>query len=123
MTPDIEATLSPSRLPDALTYRSPSQAITITIPEPDAKFWIKLHGTDLKFEPALLTFARQASQTFRVTGTALGSRVMVLIKGGPNAPRYQGLPLNKTLSIERAFMQHTFQVCCQAGIGFARMAD
>lgn len=111
MTPDIEATVSPARLPDALTYRSPSQTITITIPEPDSKFWIKLHGNDLKFEPAVLTFAKHASQTFKVTGMALGFRVMVLIKGGANAPRYQGLPLNKTFSIERAFMQHTFQVC------------
>jgi hypothetical protein len=37
-------------------------------------------------------------------------RTMVLIKRGANAPRYQGLPLNKAFSIERGFMQHTFQV-------------
>jgi hypothetical protein len=112
MTPDIEATIAPAKLPTCLTYRTQSEPITITIPEPDPKFAIKLHGTDLKFEPAFLTFAKSNTQTFRVTGTALGVRAMVLIKTGANAPRYQGLPLNKAFSIERAFMQHTFQVRC-----------
>ena len=110
MTPDIDATTEPSRINGRLTYRVPSEAITITIPEPDPKFHIKLHGNDLKFEPPYLTFAKSATQTFRVTGTALGVRAMVLIKLGANAPRYQGLPLNKVFSIERAFMQHTFQI-------------
>lgn len=110
MTPDIEASIEPSRLPTRLTYRTPSELLTITIPEPDAKFSIKLHGTDLKFEPNVLNFAKQRSQSFRVTGSALGVRAMILIKYGANAPRYQGLPLNKAFSIERAFMQHTFQI-------------
>ena len=110
MTPDIEATMEPAKLPTRLTYRTPSDLITITIPAPDAKFSIKLHGTDLKFEPNVLSFARSATQSFRVTGSALGVRAMVLIKYGANAPRYQGLPLNKAFSIERAFMQHTFQI-------------
>lgn len=110
MTPDIEASIEPAKLPMCLTYRAQSIPITITIPEPDAKFSIKLHGTDLKFDPPLLTFAKSNTQTFRVTGTALGVRAMVLIKVGANAPRYQGLPLTKAFSIERAFMQHTFQV-------------
>lgn len=110
MTPDIEATIDPSKLPSRLTYRCPSETITITIPEPDAKFHIKLHGKDLKFDPPYLNFAKTRTQTFRVTGTALGIRVMVLIKLGANAPRYQGLPLSKAFSIERAFMQHTFQI-------------
>ncbi|KAM0791694.1 hypothetical protein ACM66B_003967 [Microbotryomycetes sp. NB124-2] len=108
MTPDIECEMSYA--PSALTYRTPSEPITITIPEPDQKFVIKLHGTDLKFDPPILSFAKSATQSFRVTGTSLGSRAMVLIKMGANAPRYQGLPLNKAFLIERAFMQHTFQV-------------
>lgn len=110
MTPDIEATIEPSKLPTRLTYRTSSDVITITIPRPDSKFSIKLQGTDLKFDPPLLNFSKSATQSFRVTGTALGTRAMVLIKVGANAPRYQGLPLNKVFSIERAFMQHTFQI-------------
>lgn len=110
MTPDIQAAMEPAKLPDALTYRTPSEPITISIPAPDPKFSIKLHGTDLKFDPPVLSFAKSSTQTFRVTGGALGVRAMVLIKSGANAPRYQGLPINKAFSIERAFMQHTFQI-------------
>ncbi|GAA5909370.1 hypothetical protein JCM5296_007018 [Sporobolomyces johnsonii] len=110
MTPDIEASIEPAKLPTRLTYRIPSDVFTVSIPAPDPKFTIKLHGTDLQFDPPVLSFARSATQKFRVTGTALGIRVMVLIKRGANAPRYQGLPLNKAFSVERAFMQHTFQV-------------
>ncbi|BGP49334.1 hypothetical protein JCM10450v2_005222 [Rhodotorula kratochvilovae] len=110
MTPDIDATMVPGKLPTRLTYRTPSDIFTISIPEPDPKFTIKLHGTDLQFDPPVLSFARSNTQSFRVTGTALGVRVMLLIKRGANAPRYQGLPLNKAFSIERGFMQHTFQV-------------
>ncbi|GAA6056214.1 hypothetical protein RTBOTA2_004627 [Rhodotorula toruloides] len=110
MTPDIEATIEPAKLPTQLIYRVPSETFTITIPEPDPRFTIKLHGNDLQFDPPVLSFARSNKQSFRVTGTALGVRVMVLIKRGANAPRYQGLPLNKAFSIERAFMQHTFQL-------------
>ncbi|GAA6059186.1 hypothetical protein JCM10212_005531 [Sporobolomyces blumeae] len=109
MTPDIEANLEPAKLPTHLTYRTASEVFTITIPAPDTKFSIKLAGPDLIFDPPVLSFARSATQSFRVTGTALGVRVMVLIKRGANAPRYQGLPLNKAFSIERAFMQNTFQ--------------
>ncbi|BGP33123.1 hypothetical protein JCM10296v2_004912 [Rhodotorula toruloides] len=110
MTPDIEATIEPAKLPTQLIYRVPSETFTITIPEPDPRFTIKLHGNDLQFDPPVLSFARSNKQSFRVTGTALGVRVMMLIKRGANAPRYQGLPLNKAFSIERAFMQHTFQL-------------
>ncbi|GAA6053391.1 hypothetical protein JCM3770_002301 [Rhodotorula araucariae] len=110
MTPDIDATMVPGKLPTRLTYRTPSDVFTISIPEPDPKFTIKLHGTDLQFDPPVLSFARSNTQSFRVTGMALGVRVMLLIKRGANAPRYQGLPLNKAFSIERGFMQHTFQV-------------
>ncbi|GAA5907020.1 uncharacterized protein JCM6883_006113 [Sporobolomyces salmoneus] len=110
MTPDIEATIDPPKLPTHLTYRTPSDIFTISIPAPDTKFSIKLAGPDLEFDPPVLSFARSNTQSFRVTGTALGVRVMVLIKRGANAPRYQGLPLNKAFSIERAFMQNTFQV-------------
>ncbi|GAA5958600.1 hypothetical protein JCM3765_006687 [Sporobolomyces pararoseus] len=110
MTPDIEATIDPPKLPTHLTYRTPSDVFTITVPAPDTKFSIKLAGPDLEFDPPVLSFARSNTQSFRVTGTALGVRVMVLIKRGANAPRYQGLPLNKAFSIERAFMQNTFQV-------------
>lgn len=110
MAPDIEASIAPARLPSRLTYRQPSEPITITIPEPDAKFGIKLHGQDLKFDPPVLSFARSNTASFRVSGNALGIRAMVLIKTGAHAPRYQGIPVNKAFSVERAFMQHTFQL-------------
>lgn len=112
MTPDIDATISPpvSKAFLRLTYRTPSQPVTITIPAIDPNFEIKLHGTDLKFDPPILSFAKSASQSFRVTGSRLGVRTMVFIKLGPNAPRYQGIPINRTYSVERAFMQHTFQI-------------
>jgi hypothetical protein len=110
MTPDIEATLHPPRLPSRLTYRIPSDSFSISIPEPDAKFAIKLQGKDLKFDPPYLSFSTSATQSFKVIGTALGTRVMVLIKVGVNARRYNGLPLNKVFRIERAFMQNTFQI-------------
>lgn len=35
MTPDIEATMVPAKLPTRLTYRTPSDVFTISIPEPD----------------------------------------------------------------------------------------
>ncbi|KAK4054965.1 hypothetical protein OIO90_003306 [Microbotryomycetes sp. JL221] len=108
MTPDIECDISLT--PTSLTYRSPSQPITITIPEPDSKFSIKLHGNDLKFDPPILSFAKSRTQSFKVTGTSFGARHMVFVRKGANAPRYQGLPSYKVFSVERAFMQHTFQV-------------
>lgn len=110
MTPDIDATIDPAKLPQRLTYRQPSELITITLPEPDPKFSIKLHGIDLKFDPPILSFAKSRVQTFRVTGCALGIRAMVLIKCGANAPRYQGLPVNKTFQIDRAFLTNVFQI-------------
>lgn len=123
MTPDIEAIITPTRLPSRLTYRTPSETITIKIPSADPKFAIKLHGTDLVFDPPFLNFAKSATQSFKVTGCALGIRAMVLIKQGENASRYQGLPLNKAFSIERAFMQHTFQLSFINHIGVKRKVN
>ena len=110
VTPEIEVTLHPSKLPSRLTYRMPSENISVTLPRVDPKLAIRLVGQDLRFEPPLLTFARSRTATFRITPTALGNKAMLFIKLGANANYYRNLPINKTFSVERAFMSHTFQI-------------
>jgi hypothetical protein len=110
VSPELETTFHPSKLPSRLTYRVPSENISITIPKPDPKFSIRLVGQDMRFEPTVLTFARSRTATFRITPTALGSRAVLFVKLGSNAHYYRNLPINKTFSVERAFMSHTFQI-------------
>lgn len=118
--PEIEVVTHPSRLPNRLTYRTASENISLTIPKVDPKFAIKLVGQDLRFEPPVLTFARSRTATFRVTPTALGSKAMLFIRLGPNAHLYRNLPINKTFSVERAFMNHTFQIAFVNHLGVKR---
>lgn len=118
--PEIEIVTHPSRLPNRLTYRTASENISLTIPKVDPKFAIKLVGQDLRFEPPVLTFARSRTATFRVTPTALGSKAMLFIRLGQNAHLYRNLPINKTFSVERAFMNHTFQIAFVNHLGVKR---
>lgn len=60
--------LLPSQLPSRLTYNVPSEPIYITMPEPDPKLVIKLHGAGLVFDPPVLTFSTQSRASFTVTG-------------------------------------------------------
>lgn len=120
VTPEIEVLTHPSRLPSRLTYRTPSENISVTLPKVDPKFSIRLVGQDLRFEPPLLTFARSRTATFRVTPTALGSKSMLFIKLGTTANFYRNLPVNKTFSVERAFMSHTFQIAFVNHLGVKR---
>lgn len=60
----------PTRIPSRLTYRISSDPIYITIPEPDAKLTIRLHGAGLTFDPPVLTFANTSRVSFRVTGAS-----------------------------------------------------
>jgi hypothetical protein len=64
----------------------------------------------MTFEPPVLQFGKSSEASFRITGTSLGSKVMIMWRSGPNALRYSGLPLSSSLVVERAFMRNTFQV-------------
>ncbi|CAE6438258.1 hypothetical protein ACGC1H_007008 [Rhizoctonia solani] len=103
-------TISPSRLPDRLTCRVPSEPITIRIPEADSDFTIRLYGQDLSFEPSILDFSESNEQTFKIVGNSFGTKTMIMARTGPNAALYTGLPLSNKFSVERAFMRNTFQV-------------
>ncbi|CAE6532375.1 unnamed protein product [Rhizoctonia solani] len=103
-------TISPSRLPDRLTCRVPSEPITIRIPETDPDFTIRLYGQDLTFEPSVLDFSESNEQTFKVVGNSFGTKTMIMARTGPNAALYTGLPLSNKFSVERAFMRNTFQI-------------
>lgn len=97
-------------LPTRLTYKVQSEPIVIRIPQPDAQLTIQLCGQDLTFDPPELSFSKSSEASFRVTGTSLGPKKMLMCRSGPNALRYSGLPLSNPLMVERAFMRNTFQV-------------
>lgn len=97
-------------VPPRLTYKVQSDPIIIRIPQADPHLSIQLHGQDLVFDPPVLTFAKSPEASFRVTGTSLGSKRVVLTKSGSNAIKYTGLPLSSEVVVERAFMRNTFQV-------------
>ncbi|TDL26145.1 hypothetical protein BD410DRAFT_836807 [Rickenella mellea] len=107
--PSIPITLKRS-LPSRLTYRRQSDPIVVRIPQVDSRLTVQLHGQDLTFEPSVLTFSKSTEASFRVTGTSLGLKTMVMACSGPNAPSYSGIPLSSTVLVERAFMRNTFQV-------------
>ena len=109
MAPEISVTMNPARLPSRLTYRIPSEEISITLPQTDSRFQIKLLGPDAKFEPSTLNFAKSRTQTFRMTGTALGHKTAVLLRTGSHANYYSGLPINKTFVVERVRQLHPAQ--------------
>lgn len=110
LAPEIEVVMHPAKMPNRLTYRTASENISLTIPRPDPKLAIRLVGQDLRFEPAVLTFTRSRTATFRITPTSLGSKAMLFVKLGPNCNAYKNIPINKTFAVERAFMNHTFQI-------------
>lgn len=109
-TPTKAVTITPGRLPDRLTCRVASEAITIRISEPDPDFTIRLYGQDLTFEPNVLDFSESNEQTFNVVGNSFGTKTMIMARTGPNAAHYTGVPLSNKFSVERAFMRNTFQV-------------
>ncbi|KAJ7770147.1 hypothetical protein DFH07DRAFT_735814 [Mycena maculata] len=97
-------------LPTRLTYKVQSDPIILRIQQADPDLTIHLFGQDLVFDPPFLTFARSSEASFRVTGTSLGSKTMIMCRSGPNALRYSGLPLSNSLVVERAFMRNTFEM-------------
>ncbi|KZT26792.1 hypothetical protein NEOLEDRAFT_1177372 [Neolentinus lepideus HHB14362 ss-1] len=108
-TPDIP--ISTKRpLPSRLTYRVQSDPIIVRIPQPDPDLQITLHGQDLTFDPSVLNFSKLSEASFRVTGTSLGPKTIIMCRSGPNSLKYWGLPLGSTVMVERAFMRNTFQI-------------
>lgn len=97
-------------MPARLTYRMQSEPIILRIPQPDEHLSIQLFGQDLVFDPPVLTFTRSAEASFRVTGTSLGPKTVIMWRSGPNALSYSGLPLSSPVMVERAFMRNTFQL-------------
>ncbi|KAF8633447.1 hypothetical protein AX17_004616 [Amanita inopinata Kibby_2008] len=107
-------------LPMRLTYKLQSEPIILRIPQPDPQLTIQLYGQDLVFDPPTLTFSKSSEASFRVTGTSLGMKTMIMCRSGPNALRYSGLPLSNSLVVERAFMRNTFQVAFLNHLGLKR---
>ncbi|KAI0790778.1 hypothetical protein C8Q75DRAFT_760596 [Abortiporus biennis] len=97
-------------IPARLTYRVQSEPIVLRIPQPDPQLTIQLFGQDLIFDPPVLNFAKSSEASFRITGTSLGPKSIIMWRSGPNALAYCGLPLSSSVVVERAFMRHTFQV-------------
>ena len=120
LMPEIEVVMHPTKLPSRLTYRSASENISLTLPQPDPKLSIRLVGQDLRFEPSILTFARSRTATFRITPTSLGNKSMLFVKLGATSTFYRNVPVNKTFSVERAFMNHTFQIAFVNHLGVKR---
>ncbi|KAG1862576.1 hypothetical protein DFJ58DRAFT_775827 [Suillus subalutaceus] len=107
--PEITVTFKRS-LPPRLTYRVQSEPVVIRIPQPDPQFSIELFGHDLVFDPPVLSFAKSAEASFRVTGRSFGLKTMSMLRSSPNALLYTGLAQSYTIAVERAFMRNTFQV-------------
>lgn len=97
-------------LPTRLTYRMQSEPVILRIPQTDPHFTIQLFGQDLVFEPSELNFAKSPEASFRMTGTSLGPKTIIMRRSGANALAYSGLPLSSPVVVERAFMRNTFQV-------------
>jgi hypothetical protein len=107
--PEITVTFK-RPLPPRLTYRVQSEPVVIRIPQPDPQFSIELFGHDLVFDPPVLSFAKSAEASFRVTGHSFGLKTMTMLRSGPNSLLYTGLAQSYTIAVERAFMRNTFQV-------------
>ncbi|KAK7687142.1 hypothetical protein QCA50_009645 [Cerrena zonata] len=98
-----EVTITVKRpLPLRLTYRTQSDPIILRIPQPDPQLTIQLFGQDLFFEPSVLNFGKSSEVSFRVTGNSLGQKTIVMLRSGPNASAYTGLPLSHPVVVERA---------------------
>ncbi|EKM54123.1 uncharacterized protein PHACADRAFT_257745 [Phanerochaete carnosa HHB-10118-sp] len=117
--PDLAISLK-RPLPPRLTYRMQSEPIVLRVPQPDPQLNIQLFGQDLMFDPPVLSFAKSAEASFRVTGTSLGPKTIVMWRSGPNALAYSGLPLSSPVQVERSFMRNTFQVAFKSHHGEKR---
>lgn len=97
-------------LPSRLTYRVTSDPVHVRIAYPDPWFYIQLQGKDLLFDPPELRFEKSPEATFRVTGTSLGVKSIIMFRGGDHAAEYSGLPLSSNVTVERTYMRPVFQL-------------
>ncbi|KAG9221047.1 hypothetical protein CCMSSC00406_0005514 [Pleurotus cornucopiae] len=97
-------------LPTRLTYKVQSEPIILRIPQSDPHLTIHLYGQNLTFDPPTLNFGKSSEVSFRIMGTSLGPKTLIMVRAGPNANLYSGLPLSHSLEVERAFMRNTFQI-------------
>ena len=107
-------------LPPRLTYRIQSEPVILRIPQLDPQLNIQLFGQDLMFDPPVLSFAKSAEASFRVTGTSLGPKTIIMWRSGPNALAYSGMPLSSPVMVERSFMRNTFQAAFKTHLGEKR---
>lgn len=107
--------------PNHLVYRTQSDPITIRIQQPDPHLRIQLLSQDgLMFDPPELNFARSTEAAFRITGSSLGPKSIIFSLLGLHAPFYQGIPLSKSIVVERSFMRNTFQIAFKEPNGSKR---
>ncbi|WVO15789.1 hypothetical protein L204_103451 [Cryptococcus depauperatus] len=105
-----EVLVNPAHIPSKLTYNTWSETIKIKIPISDPMFKIVLLGEGLEFDPPVLDFSRRSEESFRVKGKSLGNKSILFERIGSNAALYSSLGNTRHITIERAFMRHTFQI-------------
>jgi hypothetical protein len=105
-----DITIKPERMSSKLTFNQWSDPITIAIPRADPSFSLTLLGQGLEFDPTRLDFTSSAEASFRVRGTTLGPKTMLLARCGTNAAQYASLGNSRTFTVERNCMRHTFSV-------------
>ncbi len=121
------------KLPTRLTYAQPAEPVTLVIPAPDPDLAIRLYAQDTTFEPPILTFANSNEASFTMWTKSLGPKQVVFVRAGRNARFYGGtevdspdtpasgpaldggvavedspLPRSFNVTVERAFMKHSF---------------
>lgn len=80
-----EVVLSPSTYTLKLEQDQWSEKMMITIPSPDSHMRIRLYGEGLEFDPPVLDFSKSHQAGFRIRGSVLGTKSMLLDRIGPNA--------------------------------------
>ena len=105
----VRCSISPA-LPSRLCFNIWSDSIVVAIPSIDPTFRISLLGSGLESDPPVLSFTKSNRASFKLRGRALGSTGLIFDRLGPNANLYTGLPTGSSLTVERAFMKHTFKV-------------
>jgi hypothetical protein len=102
-----------SFIPYRITKGEISESITISIPNTDPNFKIKIFASKgLKCTPRELNFSKSNQVTFNLFGASYGLKYIAFVKSGSSAFHYmqQSLPHGKCLIVEPTFMKHVFQI-------------
>ena len=105
----LEVQVTGSVSPMHFTFRVKSELIRVRIPQPDADFRVHLLGQGLLFDPPTLHFSKSNEATFRVTGSAIGTKSIVYWRAGANAHIYS-MPLATSIAVDRKHMRNTIQI-------------